>query len=73
MKVTFVEEIESRTAYNRRMYCPHCGSHCYQIHHQLEPKEIENWWVECEECDWEGPGGPDRKIAIVRWKQQNEV
>lgn len=72
MKKTFVIEQEYRTALHRKMYCPHCGSHCYIIAHQLEPKEIEDWWIECEECGYEGPGGPTEGIAISRWKQINQ-
>ena len=75
MKKTFVMEIEpAKTAYNRHKYCPKCGSHIYTVCHLLEePSEIESWWVSCVECDYEGPGGPNRDIAIARWKQINEV
>lgn len=70
MKVTYLEELESRTALSRKMYCPKCGSHCYCIHHQLRPHELEEWWIECEECKYEGAGAPSREIAIARWKQE---
>ena len=69
MKVTFVEELESRTAFSRKMYCPKCGSHCYRVHHQLEPETASAWWIECEDCGHEGLPGPTREIAIGRWKQ----
>ena len=69
MKITYTEEIETRTAFSRKMYCGKCGSHGYCIHHQLEPKEIDCWWVECEDCGHMSPQSPDRDIAIARWKQ----
>lgn len=65
MKVTFTEEVESRTAFSRKMYCT-CGSHMYSIHHQIEPNI---WWVACDLCEKEGPMSPAREIAIERWKQ----
>lgn len=69
MKVTFLEELESRVAFGRKMFCPNCGAHGYIIHHQLEPETSNAWWIECEECGAEGFPSPSREIAIARWKQ----
>ena len=68
MKVTFIEELEHRTALNRNMYCGKCGSHSYCIHHQLQP-DPQEWWIECEDCGFESYPSPTRVIAIGRWKQ----
>lgn len=68
MKVTYFEEVESRTALNRDMFCPNCGSHGYTIHHQLDPVTSNCWWIECEDCGYESEPTPDRKITIARWK-----
>ena len=73
MKKEFEFEIEhGKVAYSRKKYCPKCGGHAYNIIHQLEPKELEDWWLECASCHYEGPSAPDRGIAIVRWEQINE-
>ena len=71
MKVTYVERIENRTAFSRKMYCK-CGSHEYEVVEQLEPETIERWYVRCPQCGREGYGGPTREIAIARWKQIGE-
>lgn len=70
MKVTYLERIERRTAFSRKMYCPSCGGHEYEVVEQLEPKcpDME-WYVRCSQCGAEGFGGPTREIAIARWKQ----
>ena len=67
MKVTYYEEIENRTAFSRKMYCPHCGSHIYNIVHQLMP-EPHSWWIRCDECGYESEERPAREIAIQDWK-----
>lgn len=70
MKVTYLERIERRTAFSRKMYCPSCGGHEYEIVEQLEPECPDMaWYVRCSQCGAEGFGGPTRKIAIARWKQ----
>ena len=68
MKVTYVEEVESKTALDRDKYCPNCGSHGYIIHHQLEPETSNCWWIECEDCGYESEPAPTRKLTIARWK-----
>ena len=69
MKITYLEEIESRTAFSRKMYCSCCGSHMYKVVHQIQPYP-DQWWVSCEECGKEGPMSPTREVAIERWKQE---
>lgn len=71
MKITYVEELETRVALSRKMYCPNCGSHIYTIHHQLQPEVSSSWWIECDKCHYEGLPGPTRAIGIGRWKQMN--
>ena len=68
MKVTFLEEVENRTAFSRSMYCPKCGSHIYNIHHQLQPQTDRCWWIECDECGHEGGSDLSKKFAIAKWK-----
>lgn len=70
MKVTFVEEIEAHKAWRKSMACPCCGEPKYNIHHQLQPEEIDCWWVACPECEHEGPPSLTKEIAIARWKQK---
>ena len=69
MKVTYMERIERRTAFSRKMYCPSCGGHEYEIVEQLEPVVVDKWFIRCAQCEYEGPESPDRSIAIARWKQ----
>lgn len=68
MKITYIEEIENRTAFSRKMYCPRCGSHIYNIHHQLQPETDRCWWIECDECGRESEGAITKKYAIEKWK-----
>ena len=70
MKMTYTERTEHKIAFSRKMYCPACGGHKYEIIEQLEPpcKGME-WFVRCAQCGAEGLPGPSREIAIARWKQ----
>ena len=68
MVVTYLERIEKRTAFNRKMYCS-CGSHEYEVVEILEPMELDNWFVRCSECGKEGTAGPSRELAIMGWKE----
>ena len=68
MKIVITEEVWNRVAFSRKMYCS-CGSHSYSIRHQVEPKVINDWWIQCNECEKEGPHSPLKQIAIARWKQ----
>lgn len=69
MKVTYLERIERRLAYSRKMYCGSCGGHEYEIVEQLEPYTPTPWRVRCMQCGAEGYEAPARDIAIARWKQ----
>ena len=73
MKITFIEEIESRHAWLGNMYCPKCICGKYKIHHQLKPQTENSWWVECDECEHEGPAAPSRELAIKGWQEENEA
>lgn len=67
MKVTYLEEVESRTAFSRKMLCPCCGSHMYKVIHQIQPWP-DCWRIECEECGAETKESPTRATAKLRWK-----
>ena len=69
MKVTYLEKIERRTAFSRKMYCPSCGGHEYEIVEQLEPQTPTPWIVRCPNCGNTSYESPARVIAIARWKQ----
>ena len=68
MKVTYLERIENRTAFSRRMFCARCGSHEYEIIEQLEPFTDKAWRVQCPQCGYELDPSPTRGLAIYRWK-----
>ena len=69
MKVTYMERIERRTAFSRKMYCGQCGEHEYEIVEQLEPQTFTPWTVRCPNCGHTSYESPAREIAIARWKQ----
>ena len=79
MKVTYIEEIEPRTAFSRKMYCPACGSHCYEIVRSNKVEQyncgvcidtdLTEWFIRCEECEAEGVSAPTRDLAIANWKR----
>lgn len=69
MKVTYMERIENRNAWSRKMYCGNCGAHEYTVVEQLEPYTKTPWKVRCPQCGYEGYEAPARDIAIARWKQ----
>ena len=72
MKVTYIEEVKNKTAFSRKMYCPICGGHEYEIVHQLEPATKGcDWYIRCTQCGHEGLPGPIKEIAIGRWKQED--
>ena len=70
MKVISIEEIEVHKAWRQCMGCAQCNELKYSIHHQTEPEEPDNWWVQCPNCGHEGPHSPSREIAIARWRQE---
>lgn len=69
MKVTYMERIENRTAFSRKMYCSACGSHEYEVVEQLEPYTPTPWRIRCPQCGVEGYESLTRDIAVARWKQ----
>lgn len=69
MKVTYVEQIEHRTAFSRKMYCGKCGGHEYEIVEQLEPATPTPWYIRCSQCGAESFESPTKEVAIGRWKQ----
>ena len=71
MKVTYVERSENRTAFSRKMYCPKCGGHEYDIVEQLEPVVPNPWYIRCSQCGYEGYSMPTRDMAITQWKLIN--
>jgi len=71
MKVTYLERIERRTAFSRKLFCPNCGGHEYEIVEILNGNECDtyNWFVQCPQCGYDIVTSPSREIAIARWKQ----
>ena len=69
MKVTYLERIERYHTFSRKMYCPNCGSHRYEIVKQLEPRCDNDWYIRCPKCGAEGIPGHNRDEAIARWEQ----
>lgn len=68
MKVTYIERIESRTAFNRNNYCPSCGGHGYEIVEQLKPLTRYPWRIRCEQCGCESYPALTREIAFIEWQ-----
>ena len=71
MKMIVTEEIESKTALNRDMYCANCGSHGYEIHHIIEPRQRASWYITCEDCGHEVVGVGLANV-IGKWKRDND-
>lgn len=67
MKVTFIEEIEAHKAWTYKMCCPRCNEFKYRIHHKTQPQPDE-WWIECDNCNYETEPAPTRNLAIMYWK-----
>ena len=72
MKVTFIEELESKHAWRASMYCPQCDEGKYTIHHQFQPWPDE-WWISCDNCGYELDHSPTRETTIMRWKGAHHV
>lgn len=66
MKVTYVERIINKLAFNSKKYC-RCGSHEYQIVEQLEPETPCKWSVRCAQCDLSTWQFPIKEAAIAAW------
>ena len=72
MKKIVTEEVESKTAFNRDMYCANCGSHGYEIHHVLDDEdELYPWYIECESCG-HIQSSVSRDAVILFWKCDND-
>lgn len=72
MKKIVTEEVESKTALNRDMYCAKCGSHGYEIHHVLDDDdELYPWYIECESCG-HTKNSISRDAVILFWKFDND-
>lgn len=72
MKKIVTEEIESKTALNRDMYCANCGSHGYEIHHILDDdEELFPWYIECESCG-HTVRSMSRDMVRLFWKFDND-
>jgi len=71
MKKIVTEEVESKTALNRDMYCANCGSHGYEIHHILDDdEELFPWYIECESCG-HTVKSMSRDMVRLFWKFDN--
>ena len=70
MKITFTEEIEAHRAWRECMGCSNCGELKYNIHHQLEPKVQDSWWVTCPNCGHESKHKNDREDALAEWRSE---
>ena len=69
MKVEYIDIVERHIAWNRKMYCPSCGGHEYEVVEQWKPVTFEPWFVRCPQCGAIGLESTTRKMAIARWKQ----
>lgn len=69
MKVTYIQQIESHTALSRKMYCPRCGSHCYEVVGEQALYGSWLYWIQCEECGHVGPDCETRAEAFKEWKR----
>ena len=69
MKITVIEEIESKRAWAASMFCPRCGESRYQIHHQLQPNSFHCWWLSCPNCEYETEAMFAKDLAKKRWKE----
>lgn len=69
MKKTYTYEITSHIAFDRNKYCS-CGSHIYEIWHQIAPKDKDYgiWFVHCPNCGRESPERRMKELAISAWK-----
>jgi len=67
MKVTYIEELENKTALDRNKYCI-CGQHEYQIVKQLKPVTAIPWSIRCPYCSNETKQYSILDGAIREWK-----
>ena len=73
MKVLFVEEIESHKAWRDSMGCMHCGELLFDVHRQIKPEVKECWWVECPNCEHQGPHTLTRELALKGWHDDDSL
>ena len=66
MKTTIYEMISRHGALDRRMFCSNCGSHMFNIHHEVMPEDL--YWIECDECHFESEPRATKKQAIKEWQ-----
>lgn len=77
MKQVYTERHQTKTALNRKKFCPQCGSHEYTVIELLDPlyiNELEEqpaWSVRCPYCGFETSYFWFRKNAIGAWKEWN--
>ena len=67
MKVTYVEEVESKVALKRDRYCI-CGQHGYDIVRQIEPATNWPWTIRCPDCGEETDSHTSKKLALLEWE-----
>ena len=70
MKVTYIEQIENYTAYDRRMICANCGSHEFEIVELVEPQTLWKWFIRCPQCGHEGHYSVSRAAAKTAWREE---
>ena len=75
MKVTVIDEMEFKTAFDRNKYCAKCGSHMLKVHHlTYSYNRPSEWYIECEQCGHEGKSAPTYELAMLEWKNMvNDV
>ena len=61
-------EINEHTAFNRNMFCPHCGNHMYQVWKNLKTGYK---FIKCEFCGYEGPSRITKRYAKKAWKNDD--
>jgi Zn finger protein HypA/HybF involved in hydrogenase expression len=69
MKVEYTDSVQHRFALSRKMYCPFCGGHEYEIVEQLKPYTDLAWFIRCPQCGGETEQSPARSLVIKIWKQ----
>ena len=71
MKITYVERITTKTAWNRNKMCT-CGEREYQIVEQLEPETHSPWSIRCPFCGRETPQYSIKEGAMAVWLRPSE-
>lgn len=71
MKMTFIEKVNHKTAFNRNKYCT-CGEHGYTIVEQLKPYTDTPWSIRCVYCGRETYQTASKKTAMALWRSVKE-